>query len=112
MALPGKGGCLLARDESSIGRVGVLTVGTRGADGPGEVLIKIRGGSEAFLAWSDTPLPRGATVLVIESRGARTVDVIEWEDVLGDSPRIPGLFLLGDERGCSATVFRPPTRPC
>jgi hypothetical protein len=94
MALPGKGGCLLARDESSIGRVGVLSVGTRGAAGPGEVLIKIRGGSEAFLAWSDTPLPKGATVLVIESRGKRTVDVIEWEDVLGDSPRIPGLFLL------------------
>ena len=84
----------MPRDESSIGCVGVLTVATRGADGPGEVLIKIRGGSEAFLAWSDTPLPRGATVLVIESRGARTVDVIEWEDVLGDSPRIPGLFLL------------------
>jgi hypothetical protein len=58
------------------------------------VLIKIRGGSEAFLAWSDQPLPRGATVLVVESRGARTVDVIEWEDVLGDSPRIPGLLSL------------------
>jgi hypothetical protein len=81
----------LPRDESSIGRVGVLSVGTRGAGGPGEVLIRIRGGSEAFLAWSDTPLPKGATVLVVESRGARTVDVIEWEDVLGDSPRIPGL---------------------
>ncbi|MGD0607444.1 MAG: hypothetical protein ABSA53_28155 [Streptosporangiaceae bacterium] len=67
---------------------------TRGDDGPGEVLIKIRGGSEAFLAWSDNPLPKGATVLVIESRGARAVDVIEWEDVLGDSPRIPGLLLL------------------
>jgi hypothetical protein len=84
----------LARDESSIGCVGVLSVGTRGADGPGEVLIKIRGGSEAFLAWSDTPLPRGATVLVIESRGARAVDVIAWEDVLGDSPRVQGLFLF------------------
>ena len=59
----------MARDESSIGRVGVLTVGTRGERGPGEVLIKIRGGSEAFLAWSETPLPKGATVLVIESRG-------------------------------------------
>ena len=57
----------------------------------GEVLIRIRGGSEAFLAWSEKPLPKGATVLVIESRGARVVDVIEWEDVLGDSPRIPGL---------------------
>jgi hypothetical protein len=102
----------LARDESSVGRVGVLIVATRGSDGPGEVLIKIRGGSEAFLAWSDKPLPRGATVLVIESRGARAVDVIEWEDVLGDSPRIPGLLLLGDERRCSVTVFRLPMRPC
>ena len=82
----------MARDESSIGRVGVLSVATRGGDGPGEVLIRIRGGSEAFLAWSDKPLPKGATVLVIESRGARAVDVIEWEHVLGDSPRIPGLL--------------------
>ena len=82
----------MARDESSIGCVGVLTVATRGADGPGEVHIKIRGGSETFLAWSDKPLPKGATVLVIDSRGARAVDVIEWEDVLGDSPRIPGLI--------------------
>ncbi len=84
----------MARDESSVGCVGRLMVATRGADGPGEVLIKIRGGSEAFIAWSDEPLPRGATVLVIESRGARAVDVIEWEDVLGDSPRIPGLLLF------------------
>ena len=83
----------MARDESSIGCVGVLIVATRGGDGPGEVLIKIRGGSEAFLAWSDKPLPKGATVLVIDSRGARAVDVIEWEDVLGESPRISGLLL-------------------
>jgi hypothetical protein len=104
----------LARDESSIGCVGVLTVGTRGDGGPGEVLINIRGGSEAFLAWSEKPLPKGATVLVVESRGERAVDVIEWEDVLGDSPRIPRLTSvpgLGDER-CSATVFQHPTRPC
>ena len=79
----------MARDEACIGRVGVLTVGTRGGDGPGEVHIKIRGGSETFLAWSETPLPKGTTVLVIESRGVRAVDVIEWEDALGDSPRAP-----------------------
>jgi hypothetical protein len=80
----------VAKDESSIGAVGVLVVGTRGNAGPGEVLIKIRGGSEAFLAWSERPLPKGATVLVVDSRGARAVDVIEWEDALGESPRIPG----------------------
>jgi hypothetical protein len=84
----------VARDESSIGSVGVLTVATRGTGGPGEVLINIRGGSETFLAWSAQPLPKGATVLVVESRGARVVDVIEWEDVLGDSPRIPRLRVL------------------
>ena len=91
----GTGESSMARDEASVGRVGVLTAATRGSAGPGEVLIKVRGGSEAFLAWSEKPLPRGATVLVIESRGARAVDVIEWEDVLGDSPRIPGLLLFG-----------------
>jgi hypothetical protein len=83
----------LARDENCVGSVGVLTVATRGGAGPGEVRIKIRGGSETFLAWSEKPLPRGATVLVIDSRGARAVDVIGWEDALGEIPRIPGLYL-------------------
>ena len=80
----------MARDESCIGAVGVLTVATRGPGGPGEVRVKIRGGFEHFLAWSEAPLPRGATVLVIESRGARAVDVMEWDDPLGEAPRLPG----------------------
>lgn len=66
--------------------MGVLIIGTRGSAGPGEVLIKIRGGSEAYLAWSDKPLRKGATVLVIDSRGARTVDVIEWEGPTDAAP--------------------------
>lgn len=68
----------MVRDEDCIGRLAVLTVGTRGLVGPGEALVKIRGGSETYLAWSETPLPKDTTVLIIESRGARTVDVIEW----------------------------------
>ena len=80
----------MARDEAAIGTVGVLTIATRGPAGPGEVRIKIRGGSEHFLAWSESPLPKGATVLVIDYRSARTVDVIEWADPLGEAPRIPG----------------------
>ena len=74
----------MSNDDSPVGRIGVLLIGTRGDGGPGEVLIKIRGGSEAFLAFSDEPLPKGATVLVIESRGARAVDVTPWTDPLGD----------------------------
>ncbi len=71
-------------DEDLIGCVGVLLVATRGSAGPGEVLVKVRGGSEAFIAWSPEPLPKGATVLVIESRGHRAVDVSAWTDPLGD----------------------------
>ena len=80
----------MARDESAIGAMGVLITATRGAAGPGEVRIKIRGGSEHYLAWSETPLPKGATVLVIDYRGPRSVDVMEWADPLGEAPQIPG----------------------
>ena len=58
----------------------MLTVGTRGRAGPGEVLVKVRGGSESFLAWSDQPIPAGTRVLITDSRGARALDVIEWSD--------------------------------
>jgi hypothetical protein len=72
----------VAGETSLIGSIGVLKVATRGPAGPGEVVVKIRGGTEAYIAWSDKPLPKGATVLVIESRGRRTVDVSEWDDPL------------------------------
>lgn len=73
-------------DGTLVGSIGVLTIATRGQSGPGEVLVPIRGGSETFIAWSAEPLPRGSTVLVIESRGTRTVDVSEWNDPFGHFP--------------------------
>jgi hypothetical protein len=73
-------------DISVVGCIGEIIVATRGAAGPGEVLVKVRGGSEAFIAWSPEPLRRGTTVLVIESRGTRTVDVSEWTDPLDPFP--------------------------
>ena len=70
----------MASESAVIGCIGVLAVATRGAAGPGEVIVKIRGGSEAYIAWSPEPLPKGTTVLVIESRGSRAVDVSQWTD--------------------------------
>lgn len=92
-AAEAEGGGPEVRDESAIGSVGVLLIATRGASGPGEVLIGIRGGTEAYLAWSETPLPAGTTVLVIEARGARSVDVARWDDPAADAarPNMPGL---------------------
>ena len=72
----------MARDEALIGCIGKLTIATRGQAGPGEVMVAVRGGSEALIAWSPEPLPRGATVLVIESRGHPAVDVSPWVDPL------------------------------
>ena len=74
----------MARDEALIGCIGKLTVATRGEAGPGEVMVAVRGGSEALIAWSPEPLPRGTTVLVIESRGHRAVDVSAWTDPVPD----------------------------
>jgi hypothetical protein len=76
----------VAGDVSLIGCIGVLTVATRGPAGPGEVLVKHRGGREAYIAWSSEPIRRGSTVLVIESRGTRAVDVSEWTDPLDPFP--------------------------
>jgi hypothetical protein len=67
-------------DYAVIGCVGTLIIATRGETGPGEVLVRVRGGTEAFLAWSEQPLPRGTSVLVVESRGTRAVDVVAFPD--------------------------------
>jgi membrane protein implicated in regulation of membrane protease activity len=66
---------------SLIGCVGSLIVATRGDRGAGEVLLTVRGAKEAFLAWSDEPLPKGTKVLVVEVRGSRTVVVEPWNDL-------------------------------
>jgi len=84
------GAASMAPDEQVVGLTGVLLVGSRGEAGPGEVLVHVRGGTETFLAWSADPLPKGAPVLVIESRGNRQVDVIEWADPLNALTGNPG----------------------
>jgi hypothetical protein len=76
----------MVANHSAIGCIGVITIATRGTAGPGEVHVKIRGGSESFIAWSPEPLAKGTSVLVIEERGGRQVDVSEWTDPLDPLP--------------------------
>jgi hypothetical protein len=61
-------------EESVVGALGRVTVPIP-ADGPGEVLVPVRGGTEAFAAWSDQPIPKHTRVLVVESTSARSVIV-------------------------------------
>jgi hypothetical protein len=60
--------------ESLLGKIGRVTVSIP-LKGPGEVLLPIRGGSEAFAAWSDEPIARHSRVIVVESLSARSVFV-------------------------------------
>jgi hypothetical protein len=58
--------------DDLVGKVGRVTVSIP-RNGPGEVLLPVRGGSEAFAALSDEPIPRHARVVVIEALSARSV---------------------------------------
>ncbi len=68
----------MSTDQSAVGASGVIIVATRGADGPGEVLLRIGGGTEAYLAYSEEALPPGSEVLVFNCRGHRSVDVMQF----------------------------------
>ena len=59
-------------EESLLGKVGRVTVSIP-ENGPGEVLLPVRGGSEAFAAWSDEPIPRHSRVIVVDALSARSV---------------------------------------
>lgn len=74
-------------EDTVIGQVGVLTIASRGAGGPGEVMVRLRGGSETYLAWSESPLPVGASVLIVDTRGARTLGVVPLDRSLDPHPQ-------------------------
>ncbi|MGO9902188.1 MAG: hypothetical protein ACLP0J_21425 [Solirubrobacteraceae bacterium] len=57
-----------------IGQVGFVSLGIP-LGGPGEVMLPVRGGTEAFAAWADEPIPKHARVVVVENRSGRSVTV-------------------------------------
>lgn len=59
-----------------LGATGTVRVRIPGAAEPGEVELSVRGGFERFLAYADSEIAIGETVLVIESIGARAVRVV------------------------------------
>jgi membrane-bound ClpP family serine protease len=61
-------------DEELIGKIGRITLPVP-ADGPGEVLIDVRGGSEAYAAYSDEPIAKHRQVVVVEERSSRSLVV-------------------------------------
>ena len=76
-------------DQSPVGLVGRIVVASRGAAGPGEVKVLIRGGTEHYIARSREPIEVGATVIVLAETGPRSVEVSPWDDPLGSAPATP-----------------------
>lgn len=64
-------------EQSPVGAVGRVTVSIP-PDGPGEVLLPVRGGTEAFAAWADEPIARHTLVIVVERTSARSVVVVPF----------------------------------
>ena len=64
-------------DQDLIGTVGYLTVPVT-LMRPGEVLLRVRGGTEGFAAYADEPLAKNTRVIVVEARSARSLIVVPF----------------------------------
>lgn len=72
-------GGLAESGEELVGLIGRITVSI--PDGrPGEVMLPVRGGTEAFAAWSDEPIAKGLHVVVVECRSPRSLFVTPFPD--------------------------------
>ena len=64
--------------ETLTGKIGRIVTAVRGGSRPGEVRVVVEGVPHYYLAYCAQPVPRGTTVLVINNRGSRQVDVEPW----------------------------------
>lgn len=69
-------------DDSSAalqGRLARVTVPIP-LNGPGEVVVSIRGGTERFAAWCDQAVAKNSPVVIVGERSARSVDVTPFPE--------------------------------
>ena len=59
-------------EQDLVGTVGMVTVPIE-TGRPGEVMLPVRGGTEAFAALSDQPIAKNSRVVVVECLSARSV---------------------------------------
>lgn len=59
-------------DQELVGTIGLVTLSIP-SDRPGEVVLPVRGGSEAFSALCDEPVAKNSRVVVVECLSGRTV---------------------------------------
>jgi hypothetical protein len=58
-----------------VGRPAHVSLPIPGGAEPGEVLVRVRGGSETYIAFADEAVAEGEQVVIVADRGGRTVTV-------------------------------------
>ena len=64
--------------EQIVGHLATVSSRIRGGDLPGEVTVRYAGDTHTFLAYATEPIPLGAEVLIVGSRGNHQLDVEIW----------------------------------
>ena len=64
--------------QELVGKIGTVVHAVRGGARPGEIRVVVAGIPHYYIAFAASAIPAGAEVLVINSRGARQVDVEPW----------------------------------
>jgi len=64
--------------QSLVGKIGTVIHAIRGGGRPGEVRVVVAGIPHYYIAYADAAIASGVEILVINSRGARQVDVEPW----------------------------------
>lgn len=81
--------------SAAVGLLGIVVGRVRGGDVPGEVRVAHGGLPHVYIAYAVEPLTVGTHVLVVNDRGARSVDVEVWtmpgQDVVDAAGRTKGL---------------------
>ncbi len=65
--------------QTLVGKVGLVTVRVRGGELPGEIRLVVQGIPHYYIAYCGRALAVGEHVLVVNSRGARQLDVEPWQ---------------------------------
>jgi membrane protein implicated in regulation of membrane protease activity len=71
------------------GALGVVCLRIKGGASPGEVRVAVRGTFETFIAYCDEELAAGTEVLIFNSRGPRSVDVMRAPPALRGNQQQP-----------------------
>lgn len=69
-----------ADEDHLVGRIAKVTLAVP-LGGPGEVMVPVRGGTEAYAAWAEEAIPKHTSVVIVGLRSSRSLTVTPFPDL-------------------------------